>query len=214
MKEQLERYLGIIFGVVFVALSVVVTLETLLRKIFNTSLQGADELGGYALAIGSTLAFTVALLGRAHVRVDVFLVRFPKRLQTLLNWVSALCMMGFAVLIAVLAYFTLLDSHGYNSVSQTSWATPLVYPQSLWMLALALFAVAATVQAVRATVWWVRGNYAAIDAMLAPKSTQDEVQEELEDLRARSGGAIATEAPHAPVAATSPTSSLREGATA
>jgi hypothetical protein len=36
------------------------------------SLQGADELGGYALAVGSTIAFSLALMGRNHIRVDVF----------------------------------------------------------------------------------------------------------------------------------------------
>ena len=186
MNAKLERYLGIVFGLVFLGLSVVVTIETIIRKLLNTSLQGADELGGYALALGATLAFTVALIGRAHVRVDVFLVRFPKRLQTWLNWLSSVFLMGFAVLMAVLSYTTLLDSHEYQSVSQTPWAVPLTYPQTLWMLALAIFAAFSTVQAVRATVWMLRGEFARVDAMLAPKSTQDEVQEELEDLRARS----------------------------
>lgn len=210
MKEQLERYLGIIFGLIFLILSVVVSVETIIRKLFSTSLQGADELGGYALAIGATLAFTVALIGRAHVRVDVFLVRFPKRLQTLLNWLSAVFMMGFAVLMAALAYSSLMDSHTYQSVSQTPWATPMVYPQSVWMLALVIFAVLATYQAVRATLWLLRRDYGRIDAMLAPKSTQEEVREELEDLRARSADA------EAPAVAPTPTPSLSpsQGATA
>lgn len=186
MKAQIERTLGILFGLIFLGLSGVVSVETIMRKLFNVSLQGADELGGYALAIGATLAFTVALLSRAHVRVDVFLVRFPKRVQTVMNWASALCMMGFAVLMAVLAYFTLLDSHDYQSVSQTPWATPLAYPQTFWILALVIFALLASYQAVRATVWLVQRKYTQIDAMLAPKSTQDEVNEELKDLQARS----------------------------
>ncbi len=186
MKERLERTLGIVFGLIFLGLSIVVSVETVMRKVFNMSLQGADELGGYALALGATLAFTVALIGRAHVRVDVFLVRFPKRLQTWLNWLSAVLLMGFAVLMALLAWDTLLDSANYQSVSQTPWATPMVYPQSLWMIALGIFALLATVQACVATVWLLQRKYARIDAMLAPKSTEDEVQQELDDLRARS----------------------------
>lgn len=203
MKEQLERCLSIIFGLIFVGLSAVVSLETVLRKLFNISLQGADELGGYALAIGATLAFSVALIGRSHVRVDVFLVRFPKRVQTWLNWLSSVCMMGFAVLMSVLAYDALMDSHAYQSVSQTPWATPMVYPQSVWMVALAIFALLAAYQAIRATVLLIQGKYSAIDAMLAPKSTQDEVQEELEDLRTRSAGQVPPSASPAaaPVAA-------------
>lgn len=72
MKNSIERWLSLAFGLIFLALSLVVALETIMRKVFNTSLQGADELGGYSLAIGSTLAFSLALLGRTHIRVDVF----------------------------------------------------------------------------------------------------------------------------------------------
>ncbi len=201
MNERLERILGITFGLIFLGLSVVVSVETIMRKLFNMSMQGADELGGYALALGATLAFTVALIGRAHVRVDVFLVRFPKRLQTWLNWLSSVLLMGFAVLMAVLACFTLLDSNSYQSVSQTPWATPLVYPQALWMIALGIFAVLALVQALLATVWLLRRQYSRIDAMLAPKSTQDEVEEELQDLQARSN--IAAPAPATALTTTS-----------
>ena len=54
MKAQIERTLGILFGLIFLGLSGVVSVETIMRKLFNMSLQGADELGGYALAIGAT----------------------------------------------------------------------------------------------------------------------------------------------------------------
>ena len=195
MNERIERVLSIVFGLIFVALSIVVSVETVMRKVFNMSLQGADELGGYALALGSTLAFSVALIGRAHVRVDVFLVNFPKRVQTILNWISAVLMAGFAVLIAVLACATLLDSHSYQSVSQTPWATPMVYPQTLWMLALIVFAALAVVQALTASIWLAQRKFNKVDQMLAPKSTQDEVKEELEDLRTRSNIAAPTTAP-------------------
>ena len=70
----MERVVGIlsaVFGWMFLALSVLVAAETLSRKLFNFSFQGADELGGYALAVGSSLAFTVALVERAHIRIDL-----------------------------------------------------------------------------------------------------------------------------------------------
>ena len=66
----------------------VVAVETVSRKLFNVSLQGADELGGYALAVGSTIAFSLALMGRNHIRVDVFHEKFPRGLQAALNWLS------------------------------------------------------------------------------------------------------------------------------
>ena len=50
--KKLSTLLGGIFGYIMLALAAVVTVETLGRKLFNFSLQGADELGGYALAVG------------------------------------------------------------------------------------------------------------------------------------------------------------------
>ncbi len=126
-------------GLVCVALSLLVAVETVVRKVFNFSLQGADELGGYALATSATIAFSLALLGRTHIRVDVFHDRLPAWLQTGLNWLSAVSIAAFALLLAGLAWYVLQDSRSYQSVSQTPWATPLAYPQTAWLVGLIVF---------------------------------------------------------------------------
>ena len=192
MKDSIERWLGTLFGLVFVALSFVVTVETIMRKVFTVSLQGADELGGYALAVGSTIAFSLALIGRTHIRVDVFHDHLPRWLQTGLNWLSAVSLAAFAVLIACLAYFVMQDSRAYQSVSQTPWATPLSYPQSAWLFGLVLFAAVALAYALYATWLLLRGRIGALNQAFGPRSTKDEVDEELEDLKARSSGTPAS----------------------
>ncbi|MGH6637961.1 MAG: TRAP transporter small permease subunit, partial [Polaromonas sp.] len=78
MKDHIESVLATVFGGIFLLLACVVAVETVSRKVFNVSLQGADELGGYALAVGSTIAFSLALMGRNHIRVDVFHEKFPR----------------------------------------------------------------------------------------------------------------------------------------
>jgi hypothetical protein len=50
--QRFSTFLSLLFGYMFLALSALVTFETILRKLFNMSIQGADELGGYALAVG------------------------------------------------------------------------------------------------------------------------------------------------------------------
>ena len=193
MKDTIERWLGTLFGLIFVGLSVVVTVETISRKVFNFSLQGADELGGYALAFGATIAFTLALLGRTHIRVDVFHDRLPAWLQTGLNWLSIVCLALFAALLAWLAWFVIQDSVAYMSVSQTPWATPLSWPQSAWLAGLILFALVAIGYAVHATMLLVRGRVAQLNHEFGPRTTKEEVDEELEDLKGRAdGGASAS----------------------
>ena len=186
MKDVVERWLGTVFGLIFVALSLLVALETVLRKAFNVSLQGADELGGYALAISATIAFSLALMGRTHIRVDVFHGRLPAVVQVALNWLSVVLLAAFALLLAVLAWSVVSDSRSYQSVSQTPWATPLVIPQTAWLAGLMVFALVAMVSAARATVLLLRGRLRELNQQFGPRSTRDEVDEELEDLKVRS----------------------------
>jgi TRAP-type C4-dicarboxylate transport system permease small subunit len=188
MKDTLERWLGTIFGLIFVALSLIVAVETASRKLFNVSLQGADELGGYSLAVGATIAFSMALIGRTHIRVDVFYGRFPEVLKTAVNWLSALSLAGFAGLLAWLAWFVIQDSRSYQSVSQTPWATPMVYPQTAWLIGLIIFGVLAVGIAVYSTWQLLTGRIASLNALLQPRSANDELKEELDDLQARVKG--------------------------
>lgn len=189
MKDTIERWLGILFGLIFVALSFLVAVETVMRKAFNVSLQGADELGGYSLAVGATIAFSLALMGRSHIRVDVFHDHLPKWLQEVLNWLSVLCLAAFAGLMAYLAWFVIQDSRQYQSVSQTPWATPLVYPQGVWLFGLIMFALVSAGFALRATLLMFSGRRDQLNREFGPRSTKDEVDEELEDLKARSSDA-------------------------
>ena len=191
MKDTLERWLGTIFGMIFVALSLIVAVETAIRKLFNVSLQGADELGGYALAVGATIAFSMALIGRNHIRVDVFYGRFPAVLKTAINWLSALSLAGFAGLLAWLAWFVIQDSRSYQSVSQTPWATPLVYPQTAWLIGLIIFGALAVGIALYSTWMLLTGRIASLNALLQPRSATEELKEELDDLQTRAKGEAA-----------------------
>jgi TRAP-type C4-dicarboxylate transport system permease small subunit len=190
MKARLEQMLGTAFGLVFLALAVVVTVETVARKLFNVSLQGADELGGYALALGATLGFSIALLGRTHIRVDVFHDRLPAWLQGGLNWLSAVSLAALALLLAYLAWFVIQDTQAYKSVAQTPWATPLVIPQTAWLIGLIIFAAVALGSALHATSLLLRGRLQLLDRDYGPRSTKDEVDEELDDIRARGAAGL------------------------
>jgi len=199
MKDTLERWLGTLFGLIFIGLSLVVAVETVMRKLFNVSLQGADELGGYALAVGATIAVSMALLGRNHIRVDVFHDRFPASLQTILNWLSALSLAAFAGLLSWLAWFVIQDSRSYQSVSQTPWATPLMYPQTAWLAGLMVFGALAVGISLYASFLLLTGRASELNALLHPRTTREELKEELDDLQVRGvqNGAEATRQPGA-----------------
>ncbi len=185
VKEHIENVLAWVFGTIFLVLSVVVAVETLSRKIFNYSLQGADELGGYALAVGSTIAFSLALMGRNHIRVDVFHEKMPRALQAFLNWFSIASIAAFGVFMAWVATKVIVDTMQYGSTAQTPWATPLIWPQSVWYAGLVIFALVATGYAVRASWLGIRRRIDTLNDDFQPKSAKEELKEELDDLANR-----------------------------
>ena len=187
--RRIEIALAWMFGTIFLVLSFVVTIETISRKVFNFSLQGADELGGYSLAIGSTIAFCLALAGRNHIRVDVFHDLFPRGWKAALNWLSIMGIAAGAVLFVAVSLRVLRESTEYGSTAQTPWATPLIYPQGLWYLGLIFFMLIAVGFAVRATWLLFKGRIDELNVEFHPKSAKEELKEELEDLAQRSKAA-------------------------
>ena len=188
LKDRIETLLATVFGGIFLVLSVVVAVETVSRKVFNVSLQGADELGGYALAVGSTIAFSLALMGRNHIRVDVFHDKFPRGLQAALNWLSIITLAVFGAFIAWIAFKVISDTLQYGSTAQTPWATPLIWPQGVWYAGLVTFALVAAGYAARATLLLVTNRIDTLNHDFHPKSAKEELKEELEDLAQRQGG--------------------------
>jgi TRAP-type C4-dicarboxylate transport system permease small subunit len=188
LKDRIEAILANVFGGIFLLLSAVVAVETISRKVFNISLQGADELGGYALAVGSTIAFSLALMGRNHIRVDVFHEKFPRGLQAAMNWLSIVALAALGLFIAWIAWKVIGDTRQYGSTAQTPWATPLIIPQGVWYAGLVVFALVACGYALRATKLLLSGRIDELNHDFHPKSAKEELKEELDDLAQRHGG--------------------------
>ncbi len=185
MKDRIENILATVFGSIFLLLAAVVVVETVSRKLFNVSLQGADELGGYALAVGSTISFSLALMGRNHIRVDVFHEKFPRAVQAAMNWLSIASLAVLGAFIAWVAFKVIGDTLEYGSTAQTPWATPLIWPQAVWFAGLVIFALVAFGLAVRATRLLLSGRIDTLNHDFHPKSAKEELKEELDDLAQR-----------------------------
>ncbi len=183
--DRLATWISRLFGWSFLFLSGFVALETVLRKLFNTSLQGADELGGYILAIGASLSFIVAMIDRAHIRIDVLHARFPIRLQALIDWLSVLSFGVLGLFFLYVGWFVISDTLAYGSTAATPWRTPLIWPQAAWYGGLAIFALCSFVMTARATRLFLSGQQQRLAREFNPKSAEDELSEEIEQLRDR-----------------------------
>lgn len=185
--KRIERFLADVFGFVFLFLSFFITAEVFVRKLFNRSLQGADELGGYALAIGTSIGFALAVVGRNHIRVDVLHELMPRGLQALLNWLSSAMLAALALLTAAICINVLRDTVAYGSTAPTPWNTPLIWPQGIWYAGMIVFAAYALIYALRASYLFAIGRIDTLNDEFHPKSAKEELKEELADLAERGG---------------------------
>ncbi len=190
--KRLEAFAATIFGLAFLVLAVAVTVETIMRKAFNQSLQGVDELGGYILALAGTLSLSVALVARAHIRIDIVHEHLPRALRWPLNLLANLSILVSALALLRMAWFAYSESAELGATAQTPWATPLQYPQALWTLALVPFVVVSGVEVFKILRLMFAGDVRAIDRSYGPRTAREELEDELADLRTRG---VAAEVP-------------------
>lgn len=188
--HRLSR-LGLVFGGTLVLLAaLLIGIDVLLRKFFQTSIGGADELAGYALALGTSWSLGAALLDRNHIRIDSLYTHFPRGLRLALDLFGIGLFIGFFGLIAVRGWDVVEQSWVSSSRSHTALATPTVIPQLVWFLGLVILVLLGCALIVHAALLIARGQAAAATRAISTRSAAEEVEEEVRFLKGReSGGA-------------------------
>lgn len=166
-------------GALMVAASVLIGVEVVIRKAFNLSIGGADELSGYALAIGSAWAFGFTLLERSHVRIDSLYVLLPRPVCAVLDLVALFVFGGFMALVTWHGYGVLRQSMDVGARSMSPLATPLVAPQLLWVLGLAVAVLVAVILFVRALGAFITRDYGAVQTLVGSRTLTEELEEEI-----------------------------------
>lgn len=183
--QKVSLVLSWLFGLALISLSLFVTAETIARKLFSHSFQGADELGGYVLAIGGALSFTVCLIERGHIRIDLIHDLMPASVQAVLNWLAAMLLAGFGLFLAYYCWLVVRDTLAYNSTAPTAWATPMIYPQSIWYACLLSFSMTSFILAVLATRRLLAGDFERLNRDFHPKGALEELEDEISDIKSR-----------------------------
>ena len=165
--------------------AVLICIDVLMRKFFNASIGGADELAGYALAIGTAWSLGSALLERAHIRIDSLYVLLPGKLRIALDFAGLALLTGYFGLIAWHGWAMVMQSWTSNSHSQSALQTPTVIPQAIWILGLAFFVAIGTLLFVHGLVLAARGKPVELAQAIGTRSVQEDVEGEVRDLAER-----------------------------
>ena len=174
---------GTWFGcALLIAASFLIGIDVVIRKLFNLSIGGADELSGYALAISSAWAFAYALLERAHVRIDSLYVALPRRARTVLDVFGLAVFVAFMALVAWRGFGVFSESVKLDAHSMSPIATPLIYPQALWVAGLIVFVLIGSLLLARVLVAFVTGDAAAVHRLAGSRSVTEEIEQETHHL--------------------------------
>ena len=171
---------GLWFGGALVLLAaVLIGIDVIMRKFFAASVGGADELAGYALAIGTSWGLGATLIERAHIRIDSLYVLFPNALRVILDVAGLVLFLGFFALVAWHGRLVLEQSWVSGSRSQSAIETPVILPQILWLAGLLLFLAVGVVLLVEALRRLLARDVAGTVRMIGTRSAEEEVEVEL-----------------------------------
>jgi TRAP-type C4-dicarboxylate transport system permease small subunit len=103
-------------------------LASVVGRLAGFNLRGSDAYAGYAMAAASFLALAHTLRRGEHIRVTLFLDRFPRARRPLELWCHGIG----TFLCGALAWYSVrlvMQSREFNDISQGNDATPLWIPQ-------------------------------------------------------------------------------------
>lgn len=181
--KALARVACIVGGWLLILLSIMVCAEIVLRKVFNHSLQGVDEYGGYALAVTSAIGFAFAFYEGSHIRIDVLVRRLPRSLRILSSVVAHLSLLVVAGLFAKYAVLLTIESWEINAFANTPLRTPLYVPQAIWAGGMCLFFVALSVRLLVMLEGVVRKQWPDLVALLDTRDADvAEIERVLHDI--------------------------------
>ena len=133
----------------FMAMVLLIALDTILRYFFNAPIFGAQEIVGLGLLIAFLVALPHSWRGDYHVRMDLLYRRYDARTRLLIDAVAGVGALAFGGLLAYRGYFTI---SGYlNSSKATSLLEIPYWPFSACVFVFAtVFCVSVAVNLLRA----------------------------------------------------------------
>lgn len=176
--RNLSRVFVWIGGILIIMSALLVTVEVFLRKLFNVSIGGADELSGYAFGIATSLGFAYALFERAHIRVDALYNIFPGWLRVIANLFGIVLLAGFVGIICVMAWSLVGDTLTHGSHSITPMRTPLALPQIPWLIGWLFFFVCCVLLILASLKAMLSRDFHQLNSLIGTKTIDEQIEDE------------------------------------
>lgn len=170
---------SLLCGILLILSAIYVSAELLSRKFLNLALIGSNEISGYVVAIGTSWAFSYALLKRSHIRIDVFYRYLPPRWLFAVDVLASISLTAFGAIFVWYATHFLEQNWTRNSHSITSLDAPLWIPVGAWYLGWAMFLITSIYVSVGSLFAYLRGDYDTVRQLAGSISQREEAELEI-----------------------------------
>jgi TRAP-type C4-dicarboxylate transport system permease small subunit len=157
-----------------------ITFDIVARSFFGFSSKATVEVTGYMLAGGIAWALAHTLARRAHIRVDVFMMRLPLGLRAWLHLFPLTLLLGLGIFFAWAALELVDESALFNAHDNSALRIEMIWPQGIWAFGIISFAIMGLVLMLEASLAILAGKPEELDRLLGSRSLQDETAEALE----------------------------------
>ena len=176
---HISRYATWVGGILIMLTAFVVTFDVVARSTIGFSLEGADELSGYAFAIATSWSFAHCLLQRSNVRIDGIYLMTPIPIRAMLDIAAILALGLFLGCLLWSGWSLWWDSYMYGARAITPWRTLLVYPQTLWLAGWIWLAVVLLLLFLRCMQALLAGRFADVVTVAGVRTLEEEVAAEI-----------------------------------
>ncbi len=175
LAHRLSRYSARAGGGIILFAAFMVTIDVLSRRILGITMSGSDEVSGYLFAIATALAMPYALLMRANVRIDAAYNLLSQRVRYGMDLFGLILFTVFTIMVTWRAALTVQVTWDNDAHAITPLQTPLILPQSIWLVGWVLFCMCLVLVLVGTLRAGWRGDLAAASRLSGVRSVEEEV---------------------------------------
>lgn len=157
-----------------------VTANVIARRYLGFSSPAMIEITGYLLAFGISWGLADTLVIKGHIRIDVVVNKLPQRPRVLMHVLALLFLLAFGTMLGLRAWQVFAESWELHATDTTALSTPLVVPQGIWLIGLAVFLSVLGWRVLRAAHLLARRRYEDLEELVG--SRQESANADLANL--------------------------------
>ncbi|WP_198962636.1 TRAP transporter small permease subunit [Mangrovitalea sediminis] len=170
--RRINRFIALLVGLALIACVALILIDISLRQL-GISFGGSDEISGYVMAGIASWGVSYTLTELAHVRIDLIRVRLRPLGKAILDLIAIVALAGTAIVIAFEAWPVLQKTIAHHALANTSLATPLWIPQSIWFAGWVWFALSSSLLVLLTVVLMMKGDLRQADSLVGARTEME-----------------------------------------